>query len=191
MIPSLGPWETIHPLVVHFPIALLLTAPMLMLIALIIESFRKVFALAAFVVVVCGTVGAFVAVNTGEAAEELAEAQLSGNTQGMEVFERHEELGETTRNVFAVLAVVYGAVIVATVALKRTFTPLREAGLHLIFLLVYLGCTLLVINTGHLGGRLVHEFGVRANVNAAPQGPAPSPPAPLPGPEEREAEDVQ
>ena len=52
--------------------------------------------------------------------------------------------------------------------LKKTANRLVSTALPLAFLVLYGGGILLLTNTAHNGGRLVHEFGVRAAVKPSP-----------------------
>lgn len=180
MLPPIPAWDGLHPLVIHFPIALLIIAPMLILIGIFSKNKGRTFLISAFILMLIGTIGAFVAVSTGEAAGELAE-RLPGVDA---VLEEHEELAETTRTVFTALTAIFGVLVFApmlfgrknkTVMMTRagdTYIPesVEPAGLShkimiplgLAFLLFYSAGILLLLNTAHQGGRLVHEFGVRA-----------------------------
>ena len=77
--------------------------------------------------------------------------------------EHHEELGERTRLVFTILTLLFAAIMVmpslVPVVRKRAWIPVVAT---LVFLGAYGAGALLLINTGHEGGRLVHEYGVRA-----------------------------
>jgi len=68
-------------------------------------------------------------------------------------------MAEMTRLVFTVLTVLFAAIrAIPAIARQRSRSMLA----HMLFLVVYLGGILLLVNTAHLGGRLVHEFGVKA-----------------------------
>jgi uncharacterized membrane protein len=91
------------------------------------------------------------------------------------VLETHESLAERTQAVFSVLSVIFLALLAVPWLLKRADTRLTTTILPLAFLVLYTAGALLLVNTAHNGGRLVHEFGVRAMVtstsvdaNAAP-----------------------
>jgi uncharacterized membrane protein len=113
-----------------------------------------------------GTAAAFVAASTGEAAGELAE-----RTPGVApVLERHEELGELTRNIFAALTGVLAIGLGVGWVLRAKLSTLRVAIATAVFLGAYGAGALVLLNTGHEGGRLVHEFGVRAIMGPAPAG---------------------
>lgn len=166
MLPPLPSWDGLHPLVVHFPIALLLVAPILVVLGLLFPKQWNGFALAALTLMVLGTVGAFVAVATGEANAGLVE-----RTEAIsEVLEQHEDLAETTRTVFAVLTVIFGAIVIVPMALHTALKPAMRAGLSVAFLVLYAFGALLLANAAHEGGRLVHEYGVQAMVATGPSG---------------------
>jgi len=159
MFPSLPPPDGLHPLVVHFPIALLLIAPLFVLLAAF-EKRRGGLAVAAAVMIALGTAFVFYAVLTGEAAEDQAEAVVSAKA----TFERHEELAELSRPVFAGLTVVYLGMLGTGLWMKEKLKRGVWMGLSAGFLVLYAGGALLLANVAHEGGRLVHEFGVRAPI---------------------------
>ena len=159
MFPPLPPsWDGFHPLVIHFPIGLLLIVPLFLAISLLPTRWSRCSALAALVLMVAGTVSAFVAVSTGFAAGEMAER----TPEITAVIERHMSLAETTRMVFSALTVVYALLLAVPLAMRREFPHKVFAAAQAVFLIVYMAGALVLVNTGHQGGRLVHEFGVKA-----------------------------
>lgn len=164
MFPPLPSWDGLHPLVIHFPIALLMVAPLLMLAGLIKGRASLGLSLAALSLMMMGAIGAWVAVSTGEAAGELAE-RLPGVPA---VLERHEELAELTRTLFTVLTGIFAVIVLLPLVLKRNVPFAANLALNGAFLLLYAGSMVVLINTAHQGGRLVHEFGVRAMVAPSP-----------------------
>jgi len=60
-----------HPQMVHFPISLLITAWIFEIISYFWN--KESFSLASLILLVLGTIGAFIAVQTGESAEAAAE----------------------------------------------------------------------------------------------------------------------
>lgn len=168
VVPPLPPWEGLHPLVVHFPIALLMVAPVLVILGLIWFTQHRALFIAGLVLMTLGTASAYLAVATGEAAHEL----VSGPPPLMATMEAHEELAETARLLFTILTLVYAALVLGPVLARKDFGRGVTTIAHVVFILVYLGCTLVLANAGHLGGVLVHGHGVRALI-----GPLPPPPA--------------
>ena len=163
--PPLPSWDAIHPMIIHFPIVLLLLAPFLILVgALRSPAQGRTILYVALAVMIVGTIGTFFAVASGEAAGRIAER----TPQIDAVLERHEELAEATRMAFSVLTVVFAAILLIPVILKKTSNRLVSTVLPLAFLVLYGGGILLLTNTAHNGGRLVHEFGVRAAVKPSP-----------------------
>ncbi len=158
ILPPLPPYEGLHPLVVHFPIGLLAVAPLFIVLAMAWKSQARAMLLTACILVLLGTAAAFLAFSTGEAAEGLAERVPGAG----EALERHEHLGEDTRNMFFVNSFV---ILAATGALwiwhAKIKTGLR-VGAGVVLLALYAYPAVLLMNAGHTGGRLVHEFGVRA-----------------------------
>ncbi len=158
MLPPIPSWDGLHPLLIHFPIALLIVAPVLVLLGTFFKGRGQAFLMSALVLMILGSVAAWFAVSTGEAASEFAER--SGTAQA--VLEQHEELAETTRAVFTVLTGIFAVIVVAPLLLKKELGKKVLVPLNLAFLLFYGAGVILLVNTAHQGGRLVHEFGVLA-----------------------------
>lgn len=159
--PPIPAWDALHPLIVHFPIALLLVTPLFILIgALLRRKKGQVYLFSALILMALGTGAVFVALETGEAAGKLAERTPEINA----VLEHHEELAEETRMVFSLLTVIFAAILLLPRLLSRSAGWLVGPALPLIFLVFYGAGLMLLVNTAHNGGRLVHEFGVRALV---------------------------
>jgi uncharacterized membrane protein len=162
-LPPIPTWDSLHPLIIHFPIVLLFLSPLFVLISAILRPPKgRSYMIAALIVILLGTGSLFLAAETGEAAAELAERGGPVDT----VLSAHEKLASETEVVFSVLA----AILVAIVALPRIFrcreTRLSTTFMPLAFLVLYSVGILLLVNTAHAGGRLVHEFGVHAIVPA-------------------------
>jgi uncharacterized membrane protein len=172
--PAIPSWDALHPLIIHFPIALLLVAPIFIVVgAALTPAKGRSYLIAAMVLLLVGTASIFVAIETGEAAGKLAE-----RAPGMQqVLETHESLAERTQAVFSVLSVIFLALLAVPWFLKREDTRLTTTILPLAFLVLYSAGALLLVNTAHNGGRLVHEFGVRAMVTSAPVDANVTPPA--------------
>lgn len=160
MLPSLPPAAGLHPLVVHFPIALLLVAPVLVVLSMVMKKHRLGLAGAALALMLIGTAAAFVAVQTGNTAGELAER----TPQVSATLERHEELAETTRAVFALLTFMFVVMFGAPLARRQEWSNGLYVALSAVFLVFYTGGAVALVNTAHLGGQLVHRLGVHAIV---------------------------
>lgn len=158
MLPPLPSWDGLHPLIIHFPIALLIVVPILILIGAFSAKRGKAFLVSALILMAIGTAATFIAVSTGEAAGELAERVANVEP----VLESHEELAETTRTVFSVLTAVFGIIVIAPMIFRKELSARVTIPLNLAFLLFYSSGIVLLINTAHEGGRLVHQYGVHA-----------------------------
>ena len=160
-LPPIPSWTELHPLVIHFPIALLLVAPLFIMAGIIPNPQKgRPFLITALILMLLGTAGAFLAIATGEAAGEVAERTPAVSA----VLERHEDLAEMTRIVFTVLTLLFAAILFLPRLLKREASGVTARILPLAFLLFYGAGAVILMNTAHNGGRLVHELGVHAGL---------------------------
>jgi len=168
--PPMPAWDGLHPLVVHFPVALLLVAPLIVLLSLVLRRHATGLSIAALVLMLLGVAGAILAVETGEATAELVDRTDAIS----KVLEMHSDMAETARTVFAVLLVLYGLILLAPAAWRRMrggeLAKPVVLGATLVFLAVYAAACLILANTAHLGGTLVHGYGVRAMMGQLPLG---------------------
>lgn len=164
-------WDSLHPLIIHFPIALLLLSPLFILISTIPAPPKgKPYMHAALTILVLGTCSLFVAGSTGHAASELAERGGAVDA----VLATHEDLASETQIVFTVLSVILLGMLIVPRILRREEDRVFSTLLPLAFLALYSVGILFVANTAHAGGRLVHEFGVHAIVPATAEGRSPA-----------------
>lgn len=158
-IPPMPSWESLHPLVIHFPIVLLLLSPVFVLAGAVLSPLRgRPYMLVGLCLLVAGTGSLFLAAETGEAAAELADRTQDINA----VLQTHEHLASQSRLIFSVLALLLSAVFALPHILGRPITRLHSTLLPLVFLAMYSMGAIVLVNTAHQGGRLVHQFGVRA-----------------------------
>jgi len=149
-----------HPLVVHFPIALLLFAAVFVVLAMIVPKRGWWFSVSALILLVGGTAGAFQAVSTGIAARDVVED--AEDDAMWDVMQQHEDMMVQARNVFVALTIVYAGIVVLPL-LAQSLQGLKFAvPANLVFLAVLMGANLLMASGAHLGGRLVHQYGVRS-----------------------------
>lgn len=167
MPPPTPPFEGMHVLVVHFPVALPLVAMAFVFAAMILPIRLRWCSWTAVVLLVMGTLGMFVAVATGEAARDVIE---DGPDEMFTVLGQHEQMGGLLRIVFLIVTVLFGLFVMLPTVIRKWLNPGYLVPIHLVFLVVLLVCNLLLANTAHLGGRLVHQYGVRAAMAEAPPG---------------------
>lgn len=161
--PPIPPLEGMHPIVVHFPLGLLLIAWIPMLLCVVDKKRRGKWMHTALTILVIGTLFTFAAVFTGEATEEI----IGSTTQIIEdAVHEHEETAESARNYFIVTTVLF---FFATIARKKLEASKKKPALIVIAILVALGYglgTLTLANAGHQGGVLVHQYGIHAPITS-------------------------
>lgn len=179
IFPPIPAWDASHPIAVHLPLGLLFVAPVFVVLALATKDrVSRTFDMSALVLMFIGTVGAFLAVMTGEAAEDILQAQTPVVEAAVEA---HEELGELVRTLFAVLTAVFAAILFVPRLIKPELKQGVRFLMYGVFLAGYLASVVVLANVGHQGGVLVHGHGVLAPIpvdtngasaSAAQDGPA-------------------
>lgn len=157
--PPLPTWDSLHPLIIHFPIVLLLVSPLFVLIGAVLTPLKgRPYMVAALILLLLGTGSLFLAVQTGEAAGELADRSANINP----VLEAHQALAAETRGIFVALSLIALGIFFLPRLLGQPDRRLFSMVLPLAFLVFYSAGIIFLVNTAHAGGRLVHEFGVHA-----------------------------
>lgn len=152
------PLSQVHPLIVHFPIALLLVVPLLVLLGLAWRKHRTGIHVAALVLLVIGSSMAVLAVISGLAAA----GSVGPDPTLRAILDGHEQLAKRTTLFYAGLTPIFILIQLAPARWKAWGSPRRVLALNLLWLLASLGANALLIRTGHLGGRMVHELAVHA-----------------------------
>ncbi len=170
-LPPIPSWPGMHVLVVHFPIALLITAPLFVIIGVLrqkqaaaVHKRTSPYLVSALILMLLGTAGAYFAIETGEAAGRLVERTPEINV----VLQQHMELADLTRTVFSALTVLFAAILLIPRFQRNEPGRVVTVVLPLAFLVLYAGGLVVLANTADHGGRLVHQFGVRALVAPEP-----------------------
>jgi len=158
MLPPWPGWDGLHPLVIHFPVALLLVVPVFLLLAVVWRQHATGFRVSALILLVLGTAAAFVAASTGQAAAELAD-RTEGITAAIAL---HEELAERVVSIFTAITICYAVLLVLPRLVKRLARPGVQAVVTLLMLAAVLAASLPLAAAAHQGGMLVHKFGVHA-----------------------------
>jgi|WetSurMetagenome_2_1015567.scaffolds.fasta_scaffold08944_2 uncharacterized membrane protein len=159
-LPSIPSWDALHPGISHFPIALLLVAPLLILAGLFMTQRRQGLFVMALVLMIAGSLGIYLSASTGDEAKLLAP-----KTQDVQkAVDLHESVGSAARAVFSGLTVLFAALLYGPGLLKRTLSPRVSGALAWAFLLLYAIGALILMNAAHTGGVLVHTLGVHAKL---------------------------
>ena len=141
----------LHPKVVHFPIALLITYVILELIGIV--SRKEFYQKAAHLLLFLGVIGALFAVLTGNQAFT---AYQYWNDSSSELFNDHQTFANLTVWYFTGMLVFRTYLVV-----KKKFSSSYR---YIILALALFGCYL-IYQTAEYGGDLIKKFGVGTELN--------------------------
>tara|TARA_R110000737_G_scaffold2923_6_gene8695 strand:+ start:168206 stop:168706 length:501 start_codon:yes stop_codon:yes gene_type:complete len=161
--PPTPPLEGMHPIIVHFPLGLLMVAWIPMLLCLIDKKRRSAWIQTALTMLVLGTAFTFAAVFTGEATEDIVEHSSEAIEHAIH---EHEELAESARNFFIAITILFALIPIARAKLTK---PKKKPAMIILSILVAISYSLgalTLANTGHQGGLLVHNLGIHAPLSA-------------------------
>ena len=140
---SVDAFPNYHPLVVHFPIVLLIIATLFQLLSFFV--FKKEFNIVALILLALGVITAWLSSNTFHAHPE----ELTGKAK--EIFETHEQMADLTWW-FSLLALI--AKIVSNFFMKR------KIWMEIIVSVLLIASAITVSIAGHHGAMLVHMEGI-------------------------------
>ncbi len=136
--------ETIHPIVVHFPIALLITATFTGLLAVFFKNKREELKTVLYWLLIFGVIGILVALASG-----LYEAgRVVHNEAIHEIMEIHELLGYIIASAFVLIALWF--------IVRKQKIKIRELMLITLLLLAF---SSVLVYSAYLGGKMVYEQG--------------------------------
>lgn len=148
------PWNHIHPAIVHFPIALLTVAPLLVLLGLLWPAQRRGVHTAALVLLLLGGAGLLLALKSGEAVERYAH----GSPALIAGLRQHERLAQRAALIFGLLDAAFLALWALPLLRKRELSHRLQWGLLVVWLAGSAVGVLTLGLTGHAGGHLVHDL---------------------------------
>ena len=157
-------WNGLHAIIVHFPIVLLLIAPLFVIVGLALPSAKgRPFLVSALAFMMLGTATVFIAAATGEAMTKAI-----GSTPDIRAaLEQHRGLAGTTQELFAMLTLAFAALLYVPRLLRNELESWVNTALLTVFLVFYATGALFLVNTVHHGGLLVHQLGHNAAVTVS------------------------
>jgi uncharacterized membrane protein len=148
------PFNHLHPAIVHFPIALLMTAPLLFLIGALWPAQRRGIHAMALLLLILGLLGGLLALATGDAAETFAHR----TPELRAAVKDHERAAQWTMALFGLLAATWLIHLGVARFRRQELAPGPARTLFILWLVVSALGVAALLRTGHLGGRMVHEL---------------------------------
>ena len=150
MLPDfLKEFHNLHPLIVHFPIVLLLLA-MLAQFAVLFFPKNNQLKWLMFLLLLTGCIGTFIAIQTA--------VHISGDAddKAIEIFEAHQRFGNLT----------LWFSLVATIFCFATIKWFKKKYLEILLTVLLITISVFVTITGHHGAQLVHIYDVGPKGNS-------------------------
>jgi hypothetical protein len=157
-------WSGLHATVVHFPVVLLLIAPLFVMMGLGLPPAKgRPFLVSAFAFMLVGTATVLAAAATGEAVMKAVGSAPAARI----ALVQHRDLAETTVELFVLLTVAYAAMLSVPKLSGHEPESWVTTALLTVFLVFYATGALFLVNTFHHGGLLVHQLSHSGPVTVA------------------------
>ncbi len=151
LLPGVGHLQNIHPLLVHFPIALLIAAAFFYALAWVVTSDRLAFT--GFAVLLAGTLFAAAAVGTGLYGED---GVMVSRSVRQHLLNPHEKFMLSTLGLSILLAI--------WAAISRPFPKKGRP----VFLLIFFVLLVIMSLGADYGARMVYDYNVGGNACSQP-----------------------
>jgi uncharacterized membrane protein len=136
--------ETIHPMIVHFPIALLLTATLISVLAIIFKNKREELKIVLYWILILGAVSVLAALFSGLYEDE----RVIHDEVIHKIMEVHKRLGFVIASAFVLITLWF--------IIRKRKIQFREL---LIITLLLIGTSSVLVYSAYLGGKMVYEEG--------------------------------
>ena len=154
-------WGAMHPLLIHFPIVLLIIAPVFLLVGLFLKGHRLAIYACALALILLGTASLYIAASSGETA---AEGLTQMNADALATFEKHYELAELTEKIFLALSLIACVLFILYYRAHQNLSQGLQMSAALTFLGLYTLGLIFMLNAAHYGGELVHHHSIHTNL---------------------------
>lgn len=144
----------LHPLIVHFPIALLILGAVIEIVNVVMkkESLNKFGTL----LIILGVISGFATLATGDGAEHFAENKWGDSVEGK--IGPHEKFADISMFLFSALAII--KILFRHNIFKWSFLQskaLRGGLATVLIVLLSIAGAASIAETGHLGGKIVYD----------------------------------
>lgn len=155
-----GDWGSLHPLLVHFPVALIFIVPVFILLGFVFPKSSKTFYFCALLLLSLGTLSLLAAITSGEAASE----PLNLRSEAAATLNRHYHLAEQSQWIFCTLLGLFTVYFFLFDSWLAKFRRRVHALILFLYLLFYGYGLAVLLNAAHQGGKLVHSHSVKSNL---------------------------
>jgi uncharacterized membrane protein len=149
-------WNGSQAFIVHFPIVLLLTAPLLIVVGIgLSPEKRRPFLWSALAIMALGTAATVLDLAAGETAMKA----IASSPRFEVALDEYRSLAETTTGLFCLLTLGFAALLFAPRRLGLELDSRVNTALLAAFLVFYATGALFLVHTALQGGQLVRELG--------------------------------
>lgn len=149
-------WGALHPILVHFPLVLLFVVPFFILAGLLSKKNSRLFLITAFIFLLVGTGFIYLSASSGEIASE----KIDPTVEIIKTLREHDKLALDSRLLFTIATALFGTYLGILLALKKKSPQALQTTILIGFLIFYSYSLLILLNTAHYGGKLVHHHGI-------------------------------
>lgn len=153
-LPSVSDLNGIHSFIVHFPIALFLSVPFIILIGIVKKQNYIYFYYTALMLLVVACLMIFAASVSGE-TEAL---KFSMSKKAAELLDRHKEYASICKGIFVGITLIYSLYLIIPALLKKQLSKKIHTAINIVLLMLYIPSGIMILQLAFTGSRLISEY---------------------------------
>jgi uncharacterized membrane protein len=152
--PSFVEFNEVHSFLVHFPIALFLVVPLIIILGLLKKENYIHYFYTALLILVFASVAIFLASASGEASAE----KFTLSKKAAEAVQKHKDFAGICKGIFLGITLLYALYLLIPALLRKQLSKKIHTAINILVLMLYLPSIIMILQLATTGTKLISEF---------------------------------